>query len=171
MYRALSIAFLGLALIISGMVTANAAGPGGFKIGYVDFEEVLLDTPAGKRASQAFEKELKQRQSELDKKQKDLQQKAVDLDKQRSVLKPEVFKAKQQELEKTYVELQQTYVKLERELTEQRTKLIRDILKQAEPVVKKIAADEGFDMILDRSTVVWARPEYDLTGKIKQRLK
>lgn len=172
MYRSLAIAFLGVALIIAGMVTANAGPQGGsFKLGFVDFDEILTDTAAGRRANREFEQELKQRQASLDKKQKQLQQYAADLDKQRTVLKPEVLKQKQQELQKRYVELQQTYVTLERELAEKRTKLIQEILKQAEPAIKSIAKREGYDMVLDRSVVVWSDNAYDMTGKIKQRIK
>jgi outer membrane protein len=171
MHRSLAIAFLGLALIIGGMVSASAGPTGSFKIGFVDFDEVLTDTAAGKKANREFEKELKQKQGELDTKQKELQQYAADLEKQRSVLKPEVLKQKQQELQKRYVELQQTYVTLERELTEKRTKLIRQILKKAEPAIKAIAQEEGYQMIVDRSAVVWSDKAFDLTSKIKQRIK
>lgn len=171
MHRSLAIAFLGFALIIGGMVSASAGPTGSFKIGFVDFDEILTQTAAGKRANREFEKELKQRQTELDKKQKELQQYAAELDKQRSVLKPEVLKQKQQELQKRYVELQQTYVTLERELAEKRTKLIQQILKKAEPVIKSIAQNEGYDMIVDRSVVVWSDKAFDLTDKIRERIK
>lgn len=171
MHRSLAVAFLGIALIIAGMVTASAGPGGSFKIGFVDFDVILTETGAGKRANQEFEKELKAKQAELDKKQKELQQYAADLEKQGSVLKPEVRKQKQQELQKRYLELQQTYVTLERELAEKRTKLIQQILKQAEPAIKAIAQEEGYDMIVDRSVVVWSNKAFDLTGKIKARIK
>lgn len=172
MYRSLTIAFLGIALIIAGMVTADA-GPGasGFKIGFVDFDKVLTQTAVGKKASQEFEKELKDRQSKLDAKQQELQNYAQELDKQKSILKPEVLKQRQQELQKRYVELQQTYVQLERELAEKRTKLIGQILKKAEPVIKAIATEGGYDMIVDRAVVVWSDKSYDLTDLVQQRIK
>ena len=172
MHRSIAIAFLGIALIITGMVTADAApGSGGFKIGFVDFEKVLMETAAGKRADKEYTKVLKAKQASLDKKQKELQNYAAQLEKQKSVLKAEVLKQKSQELQKRYVELQQTYVKLERELVEKRTKLIRQILKKAEPVVKAIAKEGGYDMIVDRAAVVWSDKQFDLTDKIKQRIK
>ncbi|MCG8422458.1 MAG: OmpH family outer membrane protein [Proteobacteria bacterium] len=172
MHRSLAIAFLGIALIVAGMVTADA-GPtsGGPNIGFIDFDRILNGTPAGKRASAELEKELKTKQQELDKQQKALQQNFEQLRKQQSILKPDVLKKKQRELEKRYVELQQTYVKLERELVEKRTKLIRQILKQAEPVIKELAKKENYHVILDRSAVVWSTPTFDLTPKVMQRMK
>lgn len=170
MHRSLAIAFLGIAFIIAGMVSASA-GPNGFKIGYVDFDRVLGETAAGKRATKEFEKTLKTKQAELDKQQKSLQEAVAQLQKQASVIKPAVRQQREQELQKQYVQLQETYVKLERELVEKRTKLIQKIIKQASPVIKDLAKSEGFDMIVDRSVVVWADTAYDVTGKIKDRMK
>ena len=169
MHRSLAIAFLGIALIVAGMVSASA-GPNSFKIGYVDFDRVLVDTPAGKRATKEFEKMLKTKQAELDKRQKSLQDAVAQLQKQASVIKPSVRQQREQELQKQYVELQETYVKLERELVEKRTKLIQKIIKQASPVIKQLASSEGYDMIVDRSVVVWADTAYDVTEKIKAQM-
>ena len=87
------------------------------------------------------------------------------------MLKPEAFAAKRADLEKKFVELQQTYVKLERELAQDRTKLIQGLLKQAEPLIAKIAKAEGVHIIVDRGATVWADPTVDLTAKLKAEMK
>jgi Skp family chaperone for outer membrane proteins len=87
------------------------------------------------------------------------------------VLKPEVFKQKRDELQKKLVELNETYMKLERELAGDRTKLIQDLLKQAEPVIKKLAAKEGVHLIIDQSATVWADPAVDLTPALNAEMK
>jgi outer membrane protein len=172
MNRSLAIAFLGFALIVAGMVTADASGPrSGFKVGFVDLERTLVETPAGKRASQEFEKTRKQKQKELDRKQQELQQYATELEKQRTVLKPEVLKQRQEELQKRYLEVQELYVKLERDLAAERTKLIQEILKKAGPVIQDIAKKEGFAMIVDRNAVLWSDDALDLTAQINARIK
>lgn len=172
MRKSIVIAFLGLSLIITGMVTADA-GPtsGSFKIGFVDLEQVLTQTAAGQRAIKELEKERKARQAKLDKQKKDLLAYREQLDKQKSILKPNVRRQREEVFQKRYVELQQTLVKLERELAEKQTKLIRQIMKKAGPVVKSIAKEGGYDMIVDRAAVVWSDEAYDLTNKIKQRVK
>lgn len=170
MHRSLAIAFLGIAFIVGGMMSATAS-PGSFKVGFVDFDQILLDTPTGKRATAAFEKELNKKQAELDKEQKKLQAAAAELQKQRALLKPDVLKQKEAELQKGLVALQETYVKLERDLVEQRTKLIQEIIKQARPVITDIAKQNGYDLIVDRTIVVWGDSSYDLTSTIKARMK
>jgi outer membrane protein len=155
--------------LLSGL--AGSAVPANPKIGIIDIENTLSTTPAGKRANEAFEKTRKSKQAALDKSQDELKKADADLDKQKAVLKPEAYAAKRAELEKKFVDLQQTYVKLERELATSRTKLIQDLLKQAEPLIAKIAKAEGVHLIIDQSATVWADPTVDLTQKLNAEMK
>src|SRR5688572_18487605 len=92
---------LGIGLVSAPMAGLVDAAPGGaIKIGVIDLEQTLYETPVGKRASEAFDKTRKAKQAELDKKQKDLQKAAAELDKQAAVLKPDVLAQKKGVLEK-----------------------------------------------------------------------
>ncbi len=162
---------LGIGLVSAPMVGLVGAAPTPGKLGVIDLEQTLYETPAGKRASEAFDKTRKAKQAELDKRQKDLQKAAAELDKQAAVLKPEVLAEKKKVLEKQFVELQQTYMKLERDLAGERTKLVQDVLTKATPIIEQIAKDEGVMMILDRSAVLWADTSVDLTAKLNAKMK
>jgi outer membrane protein len=173
MNRYLALGCLGLGLMVSPLLGSigNTAVPANPKIGVIDIENTLSTTPAGKRANEAFEKTRKTKQGLLDKQQEELKKADADLAKQQAVLKPEVFKQKREELEKKFVALQQTYVKLERELASDRTKLIQDLLKQAEPLVAKIAKAEGVTIIVDQSATIWADPAINLTKQLNAEMK
>ena len=172
MNRYLALGCLGLGLMVSPLVTGLATGAvPAPKIGVIDLDNTLSTTAAGKRANDAFEKGRKAKQSALDKQQEDLKKADADLDKQKAVLKPEAYASKRAELEKKFVELQQTYVKLERELATDRTKLIQGLLKQAEPLIAKIAKAEGVNIIIDQSATVWVDPTVNLTDKLNAEMK
>jgi Skp family chaperone for outer membrane proteins len=168
-----ALACLGLGLMASPLLqgSATSAVPANPKIGMIDIEDTLSTTPAGKRANEAFEKTRKTKQALLDKQQEQLKKDDADLAKQQAVLKPDVFASRRAELEKKFVDLQQTYVKLERELATDRTKLIQGLLKQAEPLIAKIAKAEGVHIIVDRGATVWSDPAVDLTTKLKAEMK
>ena len=155
MNRYLALGCLGLGLMVSpllsGQATSAVPAP---RIGVIDIDNTLSSTPAGKRASDAFEKTRKTKQAELDKKQDELKKADADLQKQKAVLKPE-----------------QTYVKLERALAEERAKLIQDLLKQASPKIEALAKAEGVNIIVDREAVVWADKSVDLTAKLNAEMK
>jgi Skp family chaperone for outer membrane proteins len=165
MNRYLALAVLGVGLMASPLALnlANSAVPSNPKIGLIDVERTLTETPAGKRANDAFEKQRKAKQAELDKEQADLKKADADLDKQATILKPEVLQQKKAELEKQFVALQQTYVNLAGE----RTKLIQSLLQQADPVIKDIARAEGVQLIVDREAAVWWDQAIDLTPKLQ----
>lgn len=173
MNRYLALGCLGLGLMVSPLLSgmAGSAVPANPKIGIINIEDTLSNTPAGKRANDTFDKTRKAKQAALDKSQTELKKADADLAKQATVLKPDVLAAKRAELEKKFVDLQQTYVKLERELAQDRTKLIQDLLKQAEPLIAKIAKAEGVSVILDQSATVWADPAVDLTQKLNAEMK
>jgi outer membrane protein len=172
MKRYAALGFLGLGLMVSPLLQmAQSAVPANPKIGVIDIEQTLTTTPAGKRANETFEKNRKAKQAELDKKQTELKKSATDLEKQQSVLKAEVFAQKRDDLEKKFVELQTTYAKLERELAGERTKLIQDLLKQAEPKIAKIAKAEGVNLIIDQSATIWTDDSVDLTAKLNAEMK
>jgi len=166
-----ALALFGAALLATSALASADAAPTGGKVGVIDLERTLYETPAGKRASASFDKTRKSKQAELDTKQKDLQKYAADLDKQASVMKPEVLQQKRSDLEKRFVELQQLYVKLERDLAGERTKLIQELLKQATPIIQQVAQAEGVSLIVDQSAVLWADKSLDLTAKLNAKMK
>jgi outer membrane protein len=172
MHRSLAIVFLGAALIIAGMVTADAAAPATpAKIGFVDLERTLLETPAGKRASTKFEQSLKGKQAELDRKRKDLEKFKAEFEKQRSMLKPDVIAKREQEFNEKTMELQSYFMKLQNDLATERAQLIQEVLKQAGPVIKQVAQEQGFTLIVDRAAVIWASDALDITAEINKRIK
>lgn len=172
MNRYLALATLGVGLMVSpllgGLARSGVPAP---RIGVIDLDNTLSTTPAGKRANEAFEKTRKGKQAELDKQQQDLKAAAADLEKQKTVLKPEAYEQKSADLQKKFVDLQQVYVKLERDLAGERTKLIRDILKDAGPKIEQVAKDQGVNLIVDREAVVYADKSVDLTSALNALMK
>lgn len=172
MNRYVAIGCLGIGLMVSPLLNiGRTAVPPNPKIAIIDIENTLSTTPAGKRANEQFEKIRKAKQADLDKRQNALRQQGKDLEKQQAVLKPDVFKQKREELQKKVIELQETYMKLERELAADRTKLIQDLLKKAEPIIKELAKKEGVHLIIDQSATIWADPAVDLTQQLNAQMK
>lgn len=173
MNRFVALGCLGIGLMVSPLLGGNFADSAVpvAKIGVIDIERTLYETAAGKRANEQFEKTRKDKQAELDKRQQELKKLDADLSKQAAVLKPEVLQQKRGDLEKKFVELQQLYVKLERDLAGERTKLVQELLKKANPLVAEIAKAEGVTLIVDQNAVVWSDPAVDLTAKLNAKMK
>lgn len=173
MNRFWAIAILGAGLLVAGAVSVEAQGSKSSKIGYVDLQRTLNETSAGKKARKKLESDKKRKQKELDKDQKKLQKFAAELDKQRVVLKPDVLRQRERELQEKYVKLQETYLKLQQDLAKMEAKLVSDIFRKASPVIKEIAKNKGYKMILEKneSAVLWADPALDITSEVNKKIK
>ena len=171
MNRSFAIALLGLCFIAGGIMRADAQGSAKGKVAFVDLQQTLNQTNAGKKAKKRLENQRKQRQKKLDKEQKALQKAAAELDKQRMMLKPEVLQKRERELQERYVKLQETYLQLQQGLVQQEAELVKEIFAKAAPVIQKVAKEKGYTMIVDRAMVLWASDALDITGEVNKRIK
>ncbi len=173
MHRSIAIGFLGIALIIVGMVRADAAYTASpSKVAYVDLQRTLAETKIGKQAKKKLEKDQARKQKDLDKATKELEKKYEELNKQRAVLKPKVLRQREMEIQQAYVQLQDKYLKLQQELAQMEAKLVRDIFGKAAPVIEKIAKRDGITIVLEKSqsAVLWADPGIDITNEVNKGL-
>jgi Skp family chaperone for outer membrane proteins len=171
MSKSLAIGFLGISLIIVGMVRAQATTGVSARVGVVDLEKTLSKTSVGRRAQKAFQTELKTRQRKLDAQMVRFKKQAAEFEKQKSILTRSAAMKKQRVLQAKYVELQKLYTKLEQQLAASRVKLIRKILKQAAPHIREIAKRRNLALILDKSGVLFARPDADITNELNKKMK
>jgi Skp family chaperone for outer membrane proteins len=173
MNRFTALACLGFGLMVSPVFGsfADSAVPMTPRIGAIDIERTLSETPAGKRANADFDAKRKAKQAELDAKKSDFMKAEADLQKQASILKPEVLQQRKDELAKQYAELGQLAQKLEQNLAQEGQQMTAALLKQADPIIKEIAKSEGVQLIVDSKQVIWFDPTMDLTDKLDAKMK
>ncbi len=165
-----AIAFLGICFVVGGFVRAEAQGGASGKIGYMDLQRTLSETKVGKAAKRRLESNKKKKQNELNRKQKALQSAASELEKQRMMLKPAVLQKRERELQEKYVKLQETYMTLQQGLVAQEAELVKEIFGKAAPVIKKVAKQKGFSVILDKTAILWADSNFDITKSVNSQL-
>ena len=173
MHRSIAIGFLGISLIVLGIVRADASSSSGTKVGYVDLQQTLHQTEAGQQARRNLDREKRRKQRNIDQKQQELQRFAAELDKQRAVLKPDVLRQREQQLQEQYVELQQLFMQLQQDLAQKEAELVNEIFTQAAPVIQRIARRDGYAMILEKnqSAVLWAHDAIDITAEVNSRIE
>jgi len=146
------------------------------KIGVIDTEKAIRESIWGKKAIQELETEVEA-----------WKQKGEKLDKEISVLEEELAK------QRSFLEDKETEQKLEREigdkrmegqsliqegnarLTEKRQDLLKPILSEMEKIIKSLAVEESYDIILEKQITLdvysiqlflYLNPEYDITSRI-----
>lgn len=153
------------ALLVLGLANiANAAE----KVGYVDVQEAIKSTAAGKKAKSALDAEYEKRKKDLDKKKAEIEKIGQELEKKKAVLSEEVLGKKQMELQEEMMKFQKTVAENQREIQDKEKELVEPILKKMKTVIEKVAQDKGFSMVLEKqaNNVLFAEKNADLTAAV-----
>ena len=169
-HRRLVAPLLGVLALGASLVAAPADAAAQSKIAVVDVRRAVLETEEGLRAQATLKKLFDSRQVELDNKQRKLQAEKEELDKQEKagkVPKAEIDR-KFDDLQKRAIELQQTIVEYQNEMRRKEGELTNPILQKVLGLVRRIAQQEGYEMIIDKATVPYFRTDLEITDRTIQ---
>jgi outer membrane protein len=165
---ALAAATLGAAAFFAPATAAAEGTPG--KIAVIDVRRAVLETEEGLRVQATLKKLFDSRQVELDQKQAGLQRDKEELEKdaQAGKVAKETLQKRYEQLQKQFVDLQTVSVEYQREMQRKETELTNPIVNKVMGIVRRIAAQDGFEMILDKSAVPYFRSDLELTDRAIQ---
>lgn len=154
-----------LAAVVSLLGTTASAQT---KMAVVDVQRAVMQSEDGLRAQATLKKVFDSRQQELNKRQTDLQKQKEEIDKQKTVLSQAALQKKVDDWQKEMLELQQTFVEYNKELEKKQKELTDPIFERVLGAIKRLAGTDGYDLIVDRATVAFARGDLDLTDRVIQ---
>ncbi|ATB32525.1 OmpH family outer membrane protein [Melittangium boletus] len=156
-----------LAITLSLAVPTLAAAAD-LKLGYVDYQRVMLEVDDGKAAKARLQKWLESRQKEIDAEQEVLRKEKETLDKQASAMSEETRIQKATDLQKKIYDLAQKWEKSRSEAAERERKEMEPIIARIDDVIKTIADRDGLGMVFEKrdSGLVFALSQYDLTNEV-----
>jgi outer membrane protein len=162
-----------MATAAAGAITlspSTAAAQSAGKIAVVDVRRAVLETEEGLRVQATLKKLFDSRQVELENKQRSLGQEKEDLDREAQGGKSskETLQRKFETLQKRAAELQGLTLDYQREMQRKEGELTTPILQRVLAIVRRIAATEGYEMILEKSAVPYFRGDLEITDKTIQ---
>lgn len=161
--RTAAIAAVALAL---APLAARAADP---KFGYVDLQRALEEIDEGKGAKAQLKKDFDEKQKQLDQRTDEVKKLDADFQKQSLVMAPDAKAAKAAEIERKKGEVQQFFVGLQQDLAGREREVTRGIFDKMIAMVRELAEAEGFTMVLDRNTVLYAPASLDVTNELVRK--
>jgi outer membrane protein len=161
--RTAAIAAVALAL---SPLAARAADP---KLGYVDLQRALEEIDEGKAAKAQLKKDFDEKQKQLDQRTDEVKRLDADFQKQAMVMAPDAKAAKAAELERKKGEVQQFFMGLQQDLAGREREVTRGIFDKMVGMVRELAEAEGFTMVLDRNTVLYAPASLDVTNELVRK--
>ena len=138
------------------------------KLGYVKVDEVIRKANIAKQAEDRLKKEFAPRDNELKKMGAKLKNLAGKLDKEQSVMTNTDKQKVQREISNLEKEIQRKQRQAREDLTQRKNEELAAVVEKARAVIKKIAVEEKFDLILENS--VYASPNIDITQKVIKAL-
>ncbi|MFY0521720.1 OmpH family outer membrane protein [Archangium gephyra] len=159
----LSVLALALSLAVPTLATAQD-----LKVGYVDYQRVLLEVADGKAAKSRLQKWVEGREKEIAQEQQNLLKEKETLEKQASAMSEEVRAQKAADFQKKYMELMQKFEKSRAEIAERERKEMEPIIGKIDDVIGRIAQREGLGLVFEKrdSGLVFALSQYDLTNEV-----
>ena len=158
-----AVATVALALV---PLTALAAD---LKLGYVDLQRALEEIDEGKAAKAQLKREFDEKQKQLDQRTDEVKRLDADFQKQALVMAPDAKAAKAAEIDRKKVEVQQFFVGLQKDLAGREREVTRGLFDKMIAMVRELADAEGFTMVLDRNTVLYAPPSLDVTNELVRK--
>ncbi|SEU05621.1 OmpH family outer membrane protein [Stigmatella erecta] len=145
-----------------------AASAQNLKMGYVDYQRVLLEVQDGKDAKNRLQKTLDDRQKEIDQEQEKLRKAKDLLDKQASAMSEETRVQQATDLQKRILELAQKWDRYRAEAANEERQLMAPIIDRIDGVIAKIAERDSLSFVFERrdSGLVYAQTQYDLSNEV-----
>ena len=164
--RRVSISILAIGLLL--VLAASAFGEEPIKIGYIDMQRALNTCDAGKEAKKQISLEMEKMQKNISGRQKELEKLKEDLEKRGSVMSESVRLEKEREYQGKQRELQRLQRDFEEDLRRKDRELTEKILKNYEGILKKIAEERKYTLILEKSQsgLLYISSALDLTEEI-----
>jgi outer membrane protein len=143
--------------------------PGAFaqmRVAVVDTQRAVMETEDGLRAQATLKKLFEKRQRELDQKQKDLQKEREDIEKNRDKLSNDAMQKKVEGWQREMTQVQAVFVEYNKELQQKQNELTSPIVQKAVGIIRRLATQEGYDVVLERQAATYFRSDLDLTDKV-----
>jgi outer membrane protein len=153
-------------LTVLVLVVALPAGAQQMRVAVVDTQRAVMETEDGLRLQATLKKLFDNRQRELDKKQEDLQKEREDIDKQKDVLSKGALAKRFDKWQREMVQLQTVFVEYNKELQKKQNELTQPIFQKAMGIIRRLATQDGYDVVVDKQAVPYVRSDLDLTDKV-----
>lgn len=156
-----------LATLLAALVSApGSARAESFAV--VDLRGAVAQTEDGLKAQLQFKKLVDKRQLEVDGKQTALARLRRDIERQSMVLSREALTRRMEIWQREMTQLQSVFVDYNKELEKKQAELTGPILQRMVALITKLARQNGYDIVIDKQVVPYARPDLDITDRIVQ---
>jgi outer membrane protein len=149
-----------LAQLIAGVAHAD------IRLAYVDIQRALNDCRNGKAAKAQFRTRVEHLEGQLQTEQNEVQNLKDELEKKGPLMQPD----QRQNLEDDYTrrlrQFQDDYKNSRDELQQRDNEVTGEIVRDIAVVVRQIGIKNGYTMVMEKGSLLWATPSIDITDQV-----
>ncbi len=165
--RSAAILGVGLALVLGWAGLTWASQP--VKIGVVDVQQVLNQSQRGQAVKQKLEQERTGRQKDLDARQQELLKLQAEYEKQAPVLSEQAKREKKEALERRFRDARRVAEDANRDFEKKVREAEMETTREIFTVIQEYGKDQGFSIVLERSSIIFGASAVDVTADIIKR--
>jgi outer membrane protein len=145
------------AAVLAGVAAAQT------KVAVINMQQAVLATAEIKKASAGLEAKYKPRQADLEKLRKDLDDIQQKLQAGGGKLAPQVESDLSAQGQRKQRDLQRMSQDLQEEVDAERNDILMKSGQRMQAVVRKLAEERGFDVVVDSGSTLYVKPALDVT--------
>lgn len=164
-------------LVMAAVALFTAAGPARAQqnfpqpvIAVLDYQQILRAAKAARDIRAQVESYRKDYQSQISVKEQRLKQEEEELRRQRTILAADAFEGKKRAFEQKVISVQREVQDHTRELERALDGAMEKLRQAIIPIVKDMTVEMGFNIVVDRSQVMFAANSLDVTEIVVSRL-
>ena len=146
-------------LLLASLAIASAQ----LKVAIINVQSAILDTAEIKKAQGELEARYKPRQQQVEKLQKDLADLQAQVQAGQGKLTPQAEQNLQATGQRKQRELQRLGEDLQADVDRDRNDILQKSGARMTDVVKKLAEERGFDMVVDVTNTIYYKPALEIT--------
>jgi len=161
-------------ILLSAVLAVTVAGPAlaqDVKIGFVNTERILRESGPAQRAGKKLEGEFAKKQAELQRLADQLKRVQDDLEKNGLTMSEAQRRAKEREFNDLNRDLQRRDRDFRDEVNQRRNEETAQLVEQANRIIKQIAEQEKFDVILQATDALILNSRVDITERVMKALE
>ncbi|MCX7897905.1 MAG: OmpH family outer membrane protein [Rhodocyclaceae bacterium] len=151
-------------LVCAASLGVASAAYAEVKIGYVNTQRLLTESPQAQRISERLRKDFEKREQELQRKAKQLQTMQEQFQKEALTMSESERRNKEREIGEFSRNLQREEREFREDLSLRRNEGAATVLEAADKAVRKVAEAEKFTLIVQEA--VYIDPRIDITDKV-----
>jgi outer membrane protein len=137
-------------------------------VAIVDIERAVIETTDGQRIKTTLKNLFEAKHGELNKQQDALNKERDSLDKQRHALSEAVLAQRAEKWQRDAMQLQQKFEEYNQELQRKESELTSPVFQKTMTIIRRLASQEGIDVVVDRKAAPHIRGDLDLTDRVIQ---